>query len=146
MRRSRWPDRPREKQRIGRLCMSCRSRGSRGACRTRGCLRFLLPMELRFRMGGLNNVQRFRGGLVFKSHRRCVSLNFRLESKNEEEKYGLTPPFERQLSCGRERCNARAIHLLPRELEVQRNQRPTSTPSSFLLSRLELSDTQVYEP
>jgi len=30
-------------------------------------------------------VQRFRGGLVFKAHRFCVSLNSRLESNNEEE-------------------------------------------------------------
>jgi len=32
-------------------------------------------------------VQRFRGGLVFKAHRLCVSLNSRLESNQEEEKY-----------------------------------------------------------
>jgi len=32
------------------------------------------------------NVQRFRGGLVFKAHRLCVSLNSRLESNKEEEK------------------------------------------------------------
>ena len=31
------------------------------------------------------NVQRFRGGLVFKAHRLCVSLNCRLESNREEE-------------------------------------------------------------
>jgi len=31
------------------------------------------------------NVQRFRGGLVFKDHRLCVSLNSRLESNEEEE-------------------------------------------------------------
>ena len=37
------------------------------------------------------NVLRFRGGLVFKAHRRCVSLNSRLESNNEEEK-GTRPP------------------------------------------------------
>ena len=30
-------------------------------------------------------VQRFRGGLVSKAHRLCVSLNSRLESKKEEE-------------------------------------------------------------
>jgi len=30
------------------------------------------------------NVQRFRGGLVFKAHRLCVSLNTRLESNKEE--------------------------------------------------------------
>ena len=30
------------------------------------------------------NVQRFRGGLVFKAHRLCVSLNSRLESNKEE--------------------------------------------------------------
>jgi len=29
-------------------------------------------------------VQRFRGGLVFKAHRLCVSLNSRLESNKEE--------------------------------------------------------------
>jgi len=33
----------------------------------------------------LRNVQRFRGGLVFKAHRLCVSLNSRLESNKEEE-------------------------------------------------------------
>jgi len=31
------------------------------------------------------HVQRFRGGLVFKPHRRCVSLNSRSESNKEEE-------------------------------------------------------------
>ena len=31
------------------------------------------------------NVQRFRGGLVFKAHK-CVSLNCRLDSNKEEEK------------------------------------------------------------
>ena len=31
------------------------------------------------------NVQRFRGGLVFKAHRLCVSLNSRLESNKEDE-------------------------------------------------------------
>jgi len=36
------------------------------------------------------NVQRFRGGLVFKAHRLCVSLNSRLESNKEEEE-GLSP-------------------------------------------------------
>jgi len=36
------------------------------------------------------NVQRFRGGLVFKAHGLCVSLNYRLESnKEEEEKPGV---------------------------------------------------------
>jgi len=32
------------------------------------------------------NVQRFRGGLVFKAHRLCVSLNSRLESNKERER------------------------------------------------------------
>jgi len=31
------------------------------------------------------NVKRFRGGLVFKAHRLCVSLNSRLESNKEED-------------------------------------------------------------
>ena len=30
-------------------------------------------------------MQRFRGGLVFKAHRLCVSLNSRLESSKEEK-------------------------------------------------------------
>jgi len=30
-------------------------------------------------------VQQFRGGLVFKAHRLCVSLNSRLEGNKEEE-------------------------------------------------------------
>ena len=34
------------------------------------------------------NVQRFRGGLVCKAHRLCVSLNSRLESNTEEKKSG----------------------------------------------------------
>ena len=33
-------------------------------------------------------MQRFRGGLVFKAHRLCVSLNFRLESNKAEEEEG----------------------------------------------------------
>ena len=33
----------------------------------------------------MGNVQRFRGGLVFKAHRFCVSLNSRLPSNKEEE-------------------------------------------------------------
>ena len=33
-------------------------------------------------------MQRFRGGLVSKAHRPCVSLNSRLESDEEEEEDG----------------------------------------------------------
>ena len=43
------------------------------------------------------NVQRFRGGLVFKAHRLCVSLNSRLESGNEEEGSEIV---ERSIFCG----------------------------------------------
>ena len=35
------------------------------------------------------NMQRFRGGLVFKAHRLCVSLNSRLESKHEDKHKNL---------------------------------------------------------
>ena len=35
------------------------------------------------------NVKRFRGELVFKVHRLCVSLNFRLESNNNTKKRRL---------------------------------------------------------
>ena len=37
------------------------------------------------------NVQRFRGGLVFQAHGRCVSLNSRLTSNREEEEDGFAP-------------------------------------------------------
>ena len=36
------------------------------------------------------NVKRFRGGLVFKAHRLCVSLDSRLESKKEQEEDSIT--------------------------------------------------------
>ena len=36
---------------------------------------------------GVTGLQ-FRGGLVFKAHRLCVSLNSRLESNHEEEEEG----------------------------------------------------------
>ena len=35
------------------------------------------------------NVQRFRGGLVFKAHRLLYHLNSRLESNQEEEEFGV---------------------------------------------------------
>jgi len=34
------------------------------------------------------SAMRFRGGLVFKAHRHCVSLNSRLENNKEEEGEG----------------------------------------------------------
>ena len=37
------------------------------------------------------NVQRFRGGLVFKAHRLCVSLKSRFESNTEEEEFETSP-------------------------------------------------------
>jgi len=36
-------------------------------------------------LGSSSPVLQFRGGLVFKAHRLCVSLNSRLESNKEEE-------------------------------------------------------------
>jgi len=45
-------------------------------------------------------VQRFRGGLVFKAHRLCVSLNSRLESNKEEEE--LRPPLPGPIKTQRE--------------------------------------------
>ena len=47
---------------------------------------------------GYRNVQRFRGGLVFKAHRLCVSLNSRLENEKEEEKVGATGAAPRSAS------------------------------------------------
>jgi len=43
-------------------------------------------------------VQRFRGGLVFKAHRLCVSLNSRRESNKEEEGYVTLKSFLRMVS------------------------------------------------
>ena len=40
----------------------------------------------------MRNVQWFRGGLVFKAYRLCVSLNSRLESNKKEEKGGSSAP------------------------------------------------------
>jgi len=50
-------------------------------------------------------LERFRGGLVFKAHRLCVSLNSRLESNTEEEEgalgeLGWTPEFRCQSNPG----------------------------------------------
>ena len=45
------------------------------------------------------NVQRFRGGLVFKAHRLCVSLNSRLESNKEEKKKGTIPDCRASDRC-----------------------------------------------
>jgi len=46
---------------------------------------------------GVGNVNRFRGGLVFKAHRLCVSLNSRREINKEE---GYSPPlsFSKKIS------------------------------------------------
>jgi len=50
------------------------------------CLHRDVLDELASGDGHTRNVQRFRGGLVFKAHRLCVSLNSRLESNKEDEK------------------------------------------------------------
>ena len=42
-------------------------------------------------------MQRFRGGLVFQAHRLCVSLNYRLES-NQEEDVGVGSGFAPQVA------------------------------------------------
>jgi len=40
-------------------------------------------------------VHRFRGGLVFKAHRLCASLNSRLKSNKEEEEVAVNDPGAR---------------------------------------------------
>ena len=47
------------------------------------------------------NVQRFEGGLVFRFHRLCVSLNSRLESNKEDEKETLEPLIFNPSSSGK---------------------------------------------
>jgi len=77
------------------------------------------------------NVQRFRGGLVFKAHRLFNSLESRLESNKEEEEE------ERRTAVSRQRY-ADAFDAQTRRTEV--------AASSLLLSSLELGDRQVYAP
>ena len=48
---------------------------------------------------GHRNVQRFRGGLVFKAHRLCVPLISRLESKTKEKENGVSG------------CGFRVLHI-----------------------------------
>ena len=45
-------------------------------------------------------MQRFRGGLVFKAHRLCVSLNSRLETNKEEEEEDLIEREEEEALGG----------------------------------------------
>ena len=66
------------------------------------------------------NVQRFRGGLVFKVHRLCVSLTSRLESNEEEKKGGGGPSFGREaygfevpLSCEYGTCKTFTARFWP---------------------------------
>jgi len=47
-------------------------------------------------MSWAEDVQRFRGGLVFKAHRLCASLNSRLASNKEEDKNNFKPGLEVQ--------------------------------------------------
>ena len=54
------------------------------------------------------NVQRFRGGLVFKAHRLSVSFNSRLES-NKEEGCGMMIAGCGMVGCGMMRCNGHRI-------------------------------------
>jgi len=80
------------------------------AFRTAGdCARSVISEQLRHR-----NVQRFRGGLVFKAHRLCVSLNSRLESNKEEE--GLCfielMTSDRKLKAPREGSKCRTARLV----------------------------------
>ena len=42
--------------------------------------------------GGTRDAHRFRGGLVFKAHRLCVSLNSRLESNQEKREHQRRAP------------------------------------------------------
>ena len=55
------------------------------------------------------NVQRFRGGLVFKAHRLCASLNSRLESDQEEDKKGAghAPPLH--VACSGRVCQLTVV-------------------------------------
>ena len=59
-------------------------------------------------------MQRFRGGLVFKAHRLCVSLNSRLESNKEEEKgFHRGGATQEQRGPAREREEEGEVETLP---------------------------------
>jgi len=58
------------------------------------------------------NVQRFRGGLVFKAHRLCVSLNSRRESNNQKKKDGVAGSGEGVCGARRVCCHSVEHHLL----------------------------------
>ena len=60
-------------------------------------------------------MQRFRGGLVHKAHRLCVSLNSRLESNEEEEEE--EPYLEKEL--GLEVLRRQRVRVLVRGLLVE---------------------------
>ena len=61
------------------------------------------------------NVLRFRGGLVLKAHRLCVSLNSRLESNKEEEERTLQRRLPGLVRQALRRCELpmRCPQLLP---------------------------------
>ena len=74
-------------------------------------------------------MQRFRGGLAFKAHRLCVSLNSRLESNEEERRV--------------EGFTAGKLH---RVFDAQWHVDRPSRGRSAIVFSLELSDTKVYAP
>ena len=67
----------------------------------------------------LEKMQRFRGGLVFKAHSLCVSLNSRLESNKAEKKKKEKIRFP----CARE-CNSPCVY---RGTSLIRNRPPPKT-------------------
>ena len=77
------------KQRLTRLLCKQRALHSPARCHCRSPTGLQIANTIAHIYMGLllhRNVQRFRGGLVFKAHRLCVSLNPRLESNKEEKK------------------------------------------------------------
>ena len=114
-------------------------------------------------------MQRFRGGLVFKAHRLCVSLNSRLESNKEEENHAQ--PVNLRIVGESEWGKVvfkvhRILHHSTLGLRVIKKRTKSGaglvaqlvesagssagpnkySSSSLSLSSLELSDTQVYDP
>ena len=87
------------------------------------------------------NVKRFRGGLVFKAHRLCVSLNSRLESNKEEEDIHSSPLQSRRICTANSACqliqnvNFFKILSIPvrQSYDTWANRLPLSLSLSFLL-------------
>jgi len=89
------------------------------------------------RLGVPGYVQRFRGGLVFKAHRLCESLNSRLESNKEESTLVDAAPASTAVVIPvllRERKSVSLIHI-PADFTTKPYHKADFTPKLSSLYR-----------